>query len=232
VTGNSAGSDSAGSDSAAPLVIAAAGQFRYGNERLLADVSLVVSPGAELAVTGRSGSGKSTLLLLLAGLLTPTGGAVTWPGLDSDPVLRRGQIGLVFQAPSLLPELTAAENVVLPLRLRGASAATAAALGSAALDAVGLADAADAIPAQLSGGMQQRVAVARALAAKPRLILADEPTGALDRDSGLLLLQTLRDHAASVGGALLIATHDRELAALLPHQVELADGRLLVEMLR
>jgi ABC-type lipoprotein export system ATPase subunit len=224
--------NSAGSDVAAPLVIAAAGQFNYGNERLLADVSVVVLPGAELAVTGRSGSGKSTLLLLLAGLLTPTGGAVTWPGLDPDPVVRRGQIGLIFQAPSLLPELTAAENVVLPLRLRGASAVTTAVLGSAALEAVGLADAADAIPAQLSGGMQQRVAVARALAAQPRLILADEPTGALDRDSGLLLLQTLRDHASSVGGALLIATHDRELAALLPHQVELADGRLLVEMLR
>jgi ABC-type lipoprotein export system ATPase subunit len=172
------------------------------------------------------------LLLLLAGLLTSTGGAVSWPGLDRDAALRRGQIGLIFQGPSLMPELTAAENIALPLRLRGESAKGAAALGSSALAAVGLADMADALPAQLSGGMQQRVAVARALAGQPRLILADEPTGALDHDGGLVLIQTLRDQVAKVGGALLVATHDRELAALLPHQVELRDGRLRVETLR
>jgi ABC-type lipoprotein export system ATPase subunit len=219
-------------DATTPLATATAGQFSYGHERLLTDISLVVAPGAELAVTGRSGSGKTTLLLMLAGLLTPTGGVVHWPGLDPDVHLRRGQIGLIFQAPSLMPELTAAENVVLPLRLRGASVQRAAALGSSALTAVGLGDAADAVPSQLSGGMQQRVAVARALAAQPRLILADEPTGALDRDGGLALLQTLRDHVTRVDGALLVATHDQDLAVLLAQQATLTDGRLRVETLR
>jgi putative ABC transport system ATP-binding protein len=131
-----------------------------------------------------------------------------------------------------MPDLTAAENIALPLRLRGASAEAAALLGQNALAVVGLADVADAVPAQLSGGMQQRVAVARVLAGQPLLILADEPTGALDHEGGRLILQTLRDHVATVGGALVVATHDRELAALLPQQVELSDGRIRVETLQ
>jgi ABC-type lipoprotein export system ATPase subunit len=219
-------------DSAQPLVSATAAQFSYGNERLLADLSLIIAPGAELAITGRSGSGKTTLLLLLTGLLTSTGGAVSWPGLSRDVAERRSQIGLIFQAPSLMPELTAAENIALPLRLRGTSIKSAADLVDSALAAVGLRDAADAVPAQLSGGMQQRVAVARALAAQPLLILADEPTGALDHEAGWRVMRTLREHVATVGGALLVATHDRQVAELMPHQVELRDGRLLVETTR
>lgn len=212
---------------AAAVVVAATGlRLGYGTTRVLADASLTIEAGAELAITGRSGSGKTTLLLILAGLLTPQGGTVRWPGLDPDPARRRGQIGLVFQAPSLLPELTAAENVALPLRLRGVSVAAAADATAAALDVVGLLDFPDALPAQLSGGMQQRVAVARVLAGAPRLVLADEPTGALDRDSAFTVLAALRDHVTAGGGGLLVATHDEELAGLLADRAVLDEGRL------
>ena len=135
-----------------------------------------ITPGSQVALTGRSGSGKTTLLLALAGLLTPTSGQVSWPGLHTDPHRRRAQIGMVFQAPSLMPELTARENVTLPLRLHDMDAAAASSAALAALTTVGIADAADALPAQLSGGQQQRVAIARALAGGHRLVLADEPT--------------------------------------------------------
>jgi len=214
--------------SRAPVVTAAGLGLRFGSTSVLADTNLTVEAGAELAVTGRSGSGKSTLLLVLAGLLTPQRGTVRWPGLDPDPAVRRGQIGLVFQAPSLLPELTAAENVALPLRLRGGSIAQAGTSTRAALAVVGLLDAADAMPAQLSGGMQQRVAVARVLAGTPLLVLADEPTGALDRDSAFTVLAALRDHITATGGALVVATHDEELAGLLAERAHLHDGRLRI----
>lgn len=212
----------------APVVIATGLCLDYGATQVLADTNLIVEAGSELAVTGRSGSGKSTLLLILAGLLAPRSGTVRWPGLDSNPAVRRGQIGLVFQAPSLLPELTAEENVALPLRLRGASIEQAAKSTWAALDIVGLIDAADALPAQLSGGMQQRVAVARVLAGTPMLVLADEPTGALDRDSAFTVLSALRDHVTAAGGALVVATHDEELAGLLAERAVLDEGRLRI----
>ncbi len=211
-----------------PLVVATGIGLGYRNTPVLQDTSLTVEAGAELAVTGRSGSGKTTLLLVLAGLLRPDTGTVRWPGLDSDPRLRRAQIGLVFQAPSLLPELTAAENVALPLRLNGQSRPEAEAATHTALAAVGLADAAGAMPAQLSGGMQQRVAIARVLAGRPRLVLADEPTGALDRDSAFAALAALRDHTTGYGGTLVVATHDEDLAALLFHQAVLEQGRLKI----
>lgn len=212
----------------APVVVAAGLHRSYGPTSVLTDANLIVEPGAELALTGRSGSGKTTLLLILAGLLTPERGTVRWPGLAADLTVRRGQIGLVFQAPSLLPELTAAENVALPLRLRGSSVAQAGAATQAALEVVGLLDAAAAMPAQLSGGMQQRVAVARVLAGAPRLVLADEPTGALDRESAFTVLAALRDHVTTGGGALVVATHDEELAGLLADRATLDAGRLRI----
>jgi ABC-type lipoprotein export system ATPase subunit len=210
----------------APVVTAAGLCLGFGSTSVLADTNITVEAGAELALTGRSGSGKSTLLLVLAGLLTPQRGTVRWPGLDPDPAIRRSQIGLVFQAPSLLPELTAAENVALPLRLRGGTIEAAGKSTQAALAVVGLLDAADAMPAQLSGGMQQRVAVARVLAGSPLLVLADEPTGALDRDSAFTVLAALRDHVTATGGALVVATHDEDLAGLLAERAALQEGRV------
>ena len=209
-----------------PPVVATGLHYTYGRVPVLGGAGLTVEAGAELAVTGRSGSGKTTLLLILAGLLPPDRGTVRWPGLAADRSERRGQIGLVFQAPSLVPELTAAENVALPLRLRGATSDEARTATADALGVVGLAGAADRLPAQLSGGKQQRVAAARALAGRPRLLLADEPTGALDRDTAFTVLAALRDAVAGSGGALVVATHDAELAELLSGRMVLDDGRL------
>jgi putative ABC transport system ATP-binding protein len=192
---------------------------RFGSTDVFTRVDLDVAAGSRIALTGRSGSGKTTLLLVLAGLLVPTTGRVYWPGLDPDPRRRRAQIGMVFQAPSLMPELTALENVTLPMRLRGTGAADARTSASAALATMGVADAADALPAQLSGGQQQRVAIARALAGNHRLVLADEPTGALDRAHAHQAALALRDGVTATGGALVIATHDPELAAMLDHQL-------------
>jgi ABC-type lipoprotein export system ATPase subunit len=201
------------------LVRAEAVGVRFGRTDVFSGVDVDIAPGSRTALTGRSGSGKTTLLLVLAGLLAPTTGLVCWPGLDPDPRHRRAQIGMVFQAPSLMPELTALENVTLPMRLRGIGAAEARTSAAAALASMAIADAADALPAQLSGGQQQRVAIARALAGNHRLVLADEPTGALDRAHAHQAALALRDGVAASGGALVIATHDPELAAMLDHQL-------------
>jgi putative ABC transport system ATP-binding protein len=203
----------------AALVRAEAVGVRFGSTDVFRGVDLDIAAGSRVALTGRSGSGKTTLLLVLAGLLAPTTGLVRWPGLDPDPRHRRAEIGMVFQAPSLMPELTALENVTLPMRLRGTGVAEARTSAAAALAAMGVADAADALPAQLSGGQQQRVAIARALAGNHRLVLADEPTGALDRAHAHQAALALRDGVAASGGALVIATHDPELAAMLDHQL-------------
>ncbi|HEV7208062.1 MAG TPA: ATP-binding cassette domain-containing protein [Mycobacteriales bacterium] len=211
-----------------PLLVADDVAVGYRRTPLLESVSWTVAPGSETALTGRSGSGKSTLLLVLAGLLPPLTGVVRWPGLGVDASTRSGQIGLVFQAPSLLPELTATENVALPLRLRGSDRLDAEAAASAALAAVGLDGAAQALPGQLSGGQQQRVAIARVIAGSPRLVLADEPTGALDRGNAAAVLTVLRDAVRASGGALIVATHDEELAALLGDRAEVRDGQLLI----
>lgn len=206
------------------LVLARSMGIQYGGCVILHDVDLEVEDGAHIALTGRSGSGKTTLLLVLAGLLRPSRGTVTWPGLSDSPATRRAEIGMVFQAPSLMPELTAIENVTLPLRLRGADVATARGESAKALAAVAAEDLVDALPAQLSGGQQQRVAIARALAGGHRLVLADEPTGALDRVHALEVAFALRDGVAATGGALILATHDPELADMFDHQLAVRDG--------
>ena len=206
------------------LVRARSLTVRYSGAEILREVDLDVLAGAEVAVTGRSGSGKTTLLLVLAGLLAPSSGTVEWPGLASDGRRRRAEIGMVFQAPSLVAELSALQNVTLPGRLRGADQATARTEAETALLAVGAADLADALPAQLSGGQQQRVAIARALAGRHRLVLADEPTGALDRAHAHEVALALKDAVASTGGALVVATHDPDLADMFHRSVSLADG--------
>lgn len=213
------------------LTVRATGvRVSYQDRVVLDGVDVQLAVGDEYALTGRSGSGKTTLILALAGLLSPDVGGVEWPALAPEPRERRAQIGVVFQAPSLLPELTAVENVTLPLRLRGVPALQAGAEAGSALREVGITDAASALPAELSGGMQQRVAIARVLAGRHSLVLADEPTGALDRQHALQAVRALRDAVRRRGGTLLLATHDEELAALLPHRAALVDGRLQAQV--
>ncbi|MEO5982966.1 MAG: ATP-binding cassette domain-containing protein [Pedococcus sp.] len=210
----------------APLVSASSVGMRYGATQILHGIDLDIIAGSHIALTGRSGSGKTTLLLVLAGLLNPSEGSVAWPGLAAGSTGLRGQIGMVFQAPSLMPELTALENVTLPLRLRGTDRHHATAAALLALGQVAAADLADALPSQLSGGQQQRVAIARALAGGHRLVLADEPTGALDRSHAHEAALALRDGVAAAGGALVVATHDPELAELFDQQLAVVDGSI------
>jgi len=187
-----------------------------------------IHTGRHLAITGPSGSGKSTLLHLLAGLDRPTTGTVTWPALGSWDELRPGPVGVVFQGPSLLPPLDVTENVALPLLLGGVSEGEARAAAGTALDRLGLSDLAAKLPEELSGGQAQRVAVARVLAGRPQLILADEPTGQLDHATGGAVIDALVESAAHLGAALVVTTHDPEVAARFDVCWEMVDGRLLV----
>ncbi len=214
------------SDDVDLLVSATSVGVRYGATQILSNVDLEITAGSHLAMTGRSGSGKTTLLLVLAGLLAPSEGSVGWPGLAASPPERRRQIGMVFQAPSLMPELTALQNITLPLRLRGTDRQQAEAAAQLALGSVAATDLADALPPQLSGGQQQRVAIARALAGNHRLVFADEPTGALDRAHATEAALALRDGVAATGGALVLATHDPELAELFDQELAVADGSI------
>jgi len=216
-----------------------------GSTTALDRVSLAVEPGELVTVVGPSGSGKSTLLQCLSGLDAPTSGRVALAGVDLASLrgdaladFRREHLGFVFQSYNLIPSLTAAEAVALPLRLgrrrrdrsrRGDR--DAAARVRAALDAVGLADVAARRPGQLSGGQQQRVAIARTLVTEPDVVFADEPTGALDTESGRAVLELLRG-AASGHRSVVMVTHDLEAAALGDRVLVLRDGRLHQELRR
>jgi putative ABC transport system ATP-binding protein len=199
---------------------------------VLTDVSLDVPAGQFLAIAGPSGSGKSTLLGLIAGLDQPTAGRIEVAGvditaLDEDALarFRRDHVGYVFQSFHLLPTLTAQENVAVPLELAGeAGAATRAA---ALLAEVGLAERAHHYPVQLSGGEQQRVAVARAMARRPALLLADEPTGNLDSATGKQIIELLVGMNRRLGSTLVLVTHDTALAAHADRVVTLRDGRIV-----
>jgi len=185
-----------------------------------------VPEGARIALVGPSGSGKSTLLHLLAGLDEPTVGAVEWPGIGPRETLRPGPVGVVFQGPSLLPPLTVLENVALPAVLAGTADHDAREKARAALATLNLCELADKLPEEISGGQAQRAAVARALVGQPRLLLADEPTGQLDRDSASELIATLVGAAARTGAALVVATHDPAVAAQLRACWEVRNGRV------
>jgi ABC-type lipoprotein export system ATPase subunit len=185
-----------------------------------------VPADARIALVGPSGSGKSTLLHLMAGLDSPTVGTVTWPGIGDRDALRPGPVAVIFQGPSLLPPLSVVENVALPLILQGRDERDANATAVAALDRLGLADLADKLPEEISGGQAQRVAVARALAGEPRLILADEPTGQLDHVSGAAVVDVLLEAADHAGAALVVATHDPAVADRLDERWELHSGKL------
>ncbi|WP_238383448.1 MULTISPECIES: ABC transporter ATP-binding protein [unclassified Nocardioides] len=195
----------------------------------LVEATARLLPGDTTAVCGPSGSGKSTLLHLVAGLVAPTSGQISWPGLDrSLPV--RHQIGVVFQAPSLVPALSVVENVELPLLLQGTMpTAVARDLAHAALRDLELDGLAGALPEEISGGQAQRVAVARVLAGRPRLICADEPTGRLDLDHALVVTDLLLHTAHQLGAPLLVATHDPRIADRLATTWPILDGRLTQE---
>lgn len=188
---------------------------------------LTVDAGARIALVGPSGSGKSTLLHLMAGLDEPTVGSVTWPALGSRSQLRPGPVAVVFQGPSLLAPLTVLENVALPLVLGGATDSGARARASEALERLALGTLSEKLPEEISGGQAQRVAVARALAGAPRLILADEPTGQLDRENGAAVVEVLLAAAEHAAAALVIATHDPTVAAALPQLWHMDSGRLI-----
>ncbi len=192
----------------------------------LTNVSCQVIASARVAVVGPSGSGKSTLLHLMAGLDQPTQGVVRWPALGPQSELRPDQIGMVFQTPSLLPALTALENIELAGLLSKQSTTRVRPAALSALEKVGLSALADKLPGELSGGQRQRVAVARALVCAPRLILADEPTGQLDGVTASRLVEALLEFAAESGAALIIATHDAAIAGRLRTRWFITHGKL------
>ncbi|MCU1350808.1 MAG: ATP-binding cassette protein [Acidimicrobiales bacterium] len=192
-------------------------------------VSCTVPRDARIALTGPSGSGKSTLLHLMAGLDVPTAGTVTWPAIGDRQDLRPGPVAIVFQGPSLIPSLDVLENVSLATLLAGVSPSESRDQAVAALEQLGLTRLTNALPDELSGGQAQRVAVARALVGSPVLLLADEPTGQLDHAAAALVIDALVHAADHLGAALVISTHDPEIAERLPTRWSMTDGRLLTE---
>ena len=191
------------------------------------DATFTLAAGSRVALVGRSGSGKSTVLHLMAGLDQPSSGTVTWPALEGAR-LRPGPVAMVFQAPSLLPPLDVRENVALPLLLLGTGTDDAMDAADAALDRLSLRELATKLPEEISGGQAQRVAVARALVSAPDLILADEPTGQLDSSAAREVVDALLATSLTGGAALVIATHDPDVAARVDTQWRMVDGSLSI----
>jgi putative ABC transport system ATP-binding protein len=215
-----------------PLLVADDLHVAFGSTQALAGASLSVAPGEVLALLGPSGSGKSTLLHCLAGILQPDSGQVRYRGtrLDDRPDaarsrLRRNDFGFVFQFGSLVPELTALANVALPLQMTGTRRRAAEGAAAQWLDRLGVADVAGKRPGQMSGGQGQRVAVARALVHGPRVVFADEPTGALDSLNGELVMDEFTGAAREQGASIVLVTHDHRVAAYADRSVVLRDGR-------
>lgn len=199
----------------------------------LSGVDLRLVRGESLAIMGPSGSGKSTLLHILAGIIAPTGGEVLWNGLRYSQMsdaqrtkLRRTAFGFVFQSGQLLPELPAVENVALPLMLGGMSPQDAQQRAASWLGYMGLADLQQRRPGELSGGQAQRVAIARAMVIEPGVIFADEPTGALDQQTGMEVMRLLTDVARQNSTTLVVVTHDTRVASFCSHTVHMQDGTL------
>lgn len=227
----------AGSPPGEPLIQLSgiAKSFREGErERVVfRDAALSVTQGEWLFLLGRSGSGKSTLLNLISGIDLPEAGTVTVAGIAINrltererTLFRRDRIGLVFQFYNLIPTLTVRENLLLPLQLASPLTPDRRARALALLDEVGLADRADSFPDRLSGGEQQRVAIARGLVNAPQLLLADEPTGNLDAETGGQVLDLFRRLVRHTGTTLLMVTHSAEVARLADRIMTIRDGRL------
>lgn len=205
----------------------------YGPTRALDDVSIALYPGEAVALMGPSGSGKSSLLHCLAGVLQPDHGSVTFRsapfsdlGMDERSRLRLSSMGMVFQFANLIAELSLLENVALPSEMLGLPRREAREKAITAMAALGVADVADRFPGQVSGGQAQRVAVARALAHRPAVLFADEPTGALDSLNAQKVLEGLLGVAHETGTAVLVVTHDSRVAAYCRRLVTLVDGRI------
>ncbi|MDT5070404.1 MAG: lipoprotein-releasing system ATP-binding protein [Mycobacterium sp.] len=192
-------------------------------------VNCRIPASARIALTGPSGSGKSTLIHVIGGIDAPTTGTVRWPGLHADRRGRPDGVGVVFQGPSLLASFDVVQNVALPMLFAGGDELSAYERALAALELVGMGDSADRLPDELSGGQSQRVAVARVVAARPALILADEPTGQLDKHNADRVITALLDTATTIGAALMIATHDPAVAARLTEHWTMRDGYLHVD---
>ena len=221
---------------AAPLVCLSGVSRIYDRGRIhaVSDVTLAIDAGASVAITGPSGSGKSTVLNLLCGLDQPTSGHVLVEGREPRSPrawasLRARRIGMVFQSFNLLPKLTACENVEVPMFGVITSARVRRERARTLLEEVGLADRAGHRPTDLSGGERQRVAIARSLANSPDLLLADEPTGSLDTTTAAIILRLLLALHQARRVALVIVTHDREVAACAGRRVTMVDGRVLAD---
>lgn len=204
---------------------------RAGPVHILKDVSMSAQAGETIGIVGPSGSGKTSLLMVIAGLEPVTSGEIYVDGEalhgkseDALATLRRNSIGIIFQSFHLIPTLSALDNVALPLEFRGIP--NAVALAREKLTNVGLAHRLDHYPGQMSGGEQQRVAIARALASGAKMILADEPTGNLDQETGTHIMDMLFDVRETQGTSLLLVTHDRSLAKRCDRVIEVRDGKL------
>ncbi|WP_250287690.1 ABC transporter ATP-binding protein [Streptomyces atroolivaceus] len=204
----------------------------YGPTPALDGASFSVHPGEVVAVMGPSGSGKSTLLHCLAGIVTPDSGTVTYGGRELSAMsdaersaLRRSDFGFVFQFGQLVPELTCVENVALPLRLNGVKRKQAERTALEWMERLEVEDLAAQRPGEVSGGQGQRVAVARALAPSPKVLFADEPTGALDSLSGERVMELLTESARTAGTAVVLVTHEARVAAYADRDVVVRDGR-------
>ncbi|MFF5333092.1 ABC transporter ATP-binding protein [Streptomyces sp. NPDC013181] len=204
----------------------------YGPTPALDGASFSVHPGEVVAVMGPSGSGKSTLLHCLAGIITPDSGTITYDGRELSAMsdaersaLRRSDFGFVFQFGQLVPELTCTENVALPLRLNGIRRKDAERTALAWMERLEVEDIGAKRPGEVSGGQGQRVAVARALAASPKVIFADEPTGALDSLNGERVMQLLTEAARSANVAVVLVTHEARVAAYSDRDITVRDGR-------
>lgn len=217
---------------AGSLLIATSLHKTYGHTPALDGADFSIHPGEVVAVMGPSGSGKSTLLHCLAGIVKPDSGSVHYNGREMTAMsdaersgLRRGEFGFVFQFGQLVPELSCVENVALPLRLNGTKRKEAESRASAWMERLEVADVAHKRPGEVSGGQGQRVAVARSLVTGPRVLFADEPTGALDSLNGERVMELLTEAAREARTAVVLVTHEARVAAYSDREVVVRDGK-------